>query len=151
LIFTVPCSTVETILQEITQMSDERTAHDSQNAEGLKEVFSAQASGAQASAGDRSDQDWMAVARQVYGEQFESAPDLSGEFNERASGESSQSQSGESSAEDSATGQASGSEQASAATAQSELPDYAKATYRTEDDASDDASYSASHGFTHGM
>jgi len=67
-------------------MSDEPTAHDSQDAEGLKDVFSAQASGAQESADDRSDQDWMDVAQQVYGKEFESAPDLSGEFNDQAGG-----------------------------------------------------------------
>ena len=81
-------------------MSDEPTAPDSQDAEGLKDVFSAQASGAQESVGDRSDQDWMDVAQQVYGKEFASAPNLSGEFNDQAGGESSQSQWGESSDHD---------------------------------------------------
>lgn len=129
-------------------MSDERIAHDSQDAQGLKEAFSEKASGTQESAADQSGRD-VDYAREIYGEQFESAPDLSDEFNDRASGESSQSESDESSAGDSAA--SSGTEQASAANSQSELPDYAKATYRTEDDASDDASYNANHGFSHGM
>lgn len=44
-----------------------------------------------------------------------------------------------------------GSAQTSAVGSHEDLPDYAKETYRTEDDERDEETHRSSHGFTHGL
>lgn len=80
--------------------------------------------------------------------------DLSERFNDQSVASASATDvqgSSQGQAERSSSSSDTGSSQTSATGAHAELPDYAKETYRTEDDARDGDTHRSSHGFTHGM
>ena len=107
---------------------------------------------ADATGGDRSDgSSYSYSSDPVTGERL--GGDLSERFNDQSAASASGTDvqgSAQGRAEQSTGSSDSGSAQASRADTHAELPDYAKETYRTDDDERYDDTHHSSHGFSHG-